>query len=145
MIPAHPSHAAALAAIHAASFPAASAWDAASFAAQLALPGVFGLIHPEGALVVGRVAADEAEILTLAVIPSARRRGLGAALVRAAMLAAGAEGAATMFLEVAASNNAGRALYAAVGFRSVGRRRRYYPDGGDAMVLEATIKPLTRD
>lgn len=140
MICAQPSHAEALAAIHAAAFPPAETWDAPGFARQLGLPGVFGLIDTEGGLVLARVAADEAEILTLAVAPSARRHGLGAALLRAAMREASARGASTMFLEVSADNEAAEALYAAAGFRPVGRRSRYYPDGDDAMVLRAAIK-----
>ena len=139
MIPAHPSHAAALAAIHAAAFPPASAWDAPAFAAQLAAPGVFSLIQPEGALIVARVAADEAEILTLAVIPSSRRRGFGAALVREAARRAAALGATSLFLEVAETNVAALALYAGAGFRPVGRRPRYYPDGADALTLRLRI------
>ena len=52
---------------------------------QLELPATFGLIHPLGGMILGRVAADEAEILTLAVAPAQRRRGIGSALLRAAM------------------------------------------------------------
>ncbi len=132
---ASPAHAEALAAIHAAVFPPAELWDAELFALQLGMPGVFGLIHPAGGLVVGRVAADQAEILTLAVAPSARRHGLGGALLRAAMRAAATHGAAAIFLEVSTANEAARALYTAVGFRPVGRRCRYYADGTDALVM----------
>ncbi len=139
MTPAQPLHAEAMAAIHAAAFCPAERWDGPAFAGQLGSPGVFGLIHPDGGVVLARVAADEAEILTLAVTPAAQRRGLGTALLRAGMREAAARGAATVFLEVSASNAPARALYAAAGFRSVGCRRRYYPDGGDAIVLEATI------
>ena len=57
------------------------AWSAAAIAAQLALPGTFGLIDPAGGMVLARVAADEAEILALAVAPPARRQGRGAALL----------------------------------------------------------------
>lgn len=136
---AHPRHADALAAIHAAAFPPPELWDAHSFALQLSLPSIFGLIHPEGGLVMGRVAADEAEILTLAVAPSARRRGLGGTLLRAAIEAAAARGAAAVFLEVSTANDAARALYDAAGFRAVGRRRRYYTDGTDALVLKLPL------
>ena len=53
--------------------------------------------------------------------------------------AAGA--AASLFLEVAADNAAARALYAEEGFCRVGQRRRYYPGGGDALVLRRMIDP----
>ncbi|MBW4093301.1 MAG: GNAT family N-acetyltransferase [Proteobacteria bacterium] len=139
MIAATPAAAATLAALHATAFPPAEAWDTATFAAQLALPGAFARLHPEGGLVLGRVSGDEAEILTLAVVPAARRAGLGRALLAAAMAEAGARGARAMFLEVAAANEAARALYAAGGFTPVGRRRAYYADGQDALILRTTL------
>ena len=135
------AHADALAAIHAAAFPAGERWDAGAMAGQLAQPGVFGFIAATGGLVLARVAADEAEVLTLGVMPAARRTGLGRALLDQAMAAAAARGAAWMLLEVADANVAGRALYAASGFAVVGRRRRYYPGGGDALVLRAALIP----
>ena len=135
------THAAALAAIHAAAFHDAEAWDAAVFDGQLAQPGCFALIDTAGGMLLARVAADEAEILTLAVAPPARRRGIGAALVLAAMRRAAAAGAAAMFLEVASGNLAARDLYEKAGFVRVGRRARYYPHGGDALVLRAALTP----
>lgn len=135
MIAAQPIHAAALAAIHAASFPSGEQWDAGAMTAQLSQPGVFGWLEDSGGLILARVAADEAEVLTLAVVPEARRRGVGRMLLTQACAEAAARGAATMFLEVAADNDAARALYAALGFRPVGQRRAYYPGGVDALVL----------
>jgi ribosomal-protein-alanine N-acetyltransferase len=140
------AHAAALAAIHAAAFPAGEAWDAAAFRGQLQLAGVFGAIDPAGGMVLARIAADTAEILTLAVVPEARRRGLGASLLHAALAEAAARGARAMFLEVSEANIAARALYAGVEqagerFASVGRRRRYYRDGSDALLLRCALMP----
>ncbi len=134
-----PAHADALAAIHATAFGAAEAWSSAVFDSQLAQPGCFALIDPAGGLVLARVTADEAEILTLAVTPAARRRGIGMALVRGAMDRAAASGAAAMFLEVASANRPARTLYDRCGFVRVGRRARYYPGGGDALVLRADL------
>lgn len=136
------AHAALMASVHARAFAPGAQWSAETFAAQLALPGVFGLVDPAGGIALARVAADEAEILTLAVIPAARRRGLGRALLAASASRAQALGAQRLFLEVSADNEAARALYVESGFRAVGRRRRYYPDGSDALVLAA---PLGRD
>ena len=94
--------------------------------------------EPDGFILI-RVVADEAEILTLAVRPAARREGLGARLVEAAVVRAAARGAERMFLEVAEDNVAARALYARTGFVEAGRRRGYYAraDGSreDALVL----------
>jgi [ribosomal protein S18]-alanine N-acetyltransferase len=139
LIAATTAHAAALAAIHAASFPPASSWGADAMALQLGLPGAFGFIDARGGIVLARVAADEAEILTLAVTPEARRQGLGAALLRRAMDEAAARSAGAMFLEVGEKNAPARALYATAGFAQIGRRRHYYPDGEDALVLRATL------
>lgn len=110
-------------------------------ALELALPGMFALIDPRGGMVMARVAADEAEILTLAVHPALRRQGLARALLGAAAVIAAEEGAASLFLEVALRNDGARALYAAAGFVEVGRRRRYYADGDDAMVMRRVLKP----
>lgn len=133
----------ALAALHAVAFPSAEQWDAATIRVLLDLPGGFGLLRPGAGFVLARVAADEAEILTLAVDPAARRRGHGGALLTGAMAAAAARGAVAMFLEVSEHNAAARALYAAAGFAEAGRRRRYYPDGSDALVLRTELTRLS--
>ncbi|WP_149538407.1 GNAT family N-acetyltransferase [Siccirubricoccus phaeus] len=132
-----PEAAPALAALHRLAFPPAEAWGADALRLMLEMPGAFALHLPGEGFILARAAGGEAEILTLAVAPAARRRGCGAALLGAALgLAAGA---AAMFLEVAESNPAARALYAAAGFVEVGRRRRYYADGGDALVLRRAL------
>ncbi|MGX9966386.1 GNAT family N-acetyltransferase [Roseomonas sp. F4] len=125
--------------LHAASFPVGEAWGADAIALMLELPGCFGVLRPGQGFVLARVAADEAEILTLAVVPAARRAGLGAALLAEAMAGAVLRGARAMFLEVSAGNVAARSLYAAAGFAEVGRRQRYYPDGSDALVLRRDL------
>lgn len=131
------------ASLHAAAFPPADRWGPDALALLLAMPGAFAQQIPDIGFVLARVVADEAEILTLAVVPEARRQGHGAVLLAAAMAGAAARGARAMFLEVADSNEAARALYARAGFAPVGRRRRYYPDGGDALVLRRELTPLS--
>ncbi len=123
-----------LAAVHAVAFPPLERWDAAAFAALLATPGCCGVVA-EGGLALLRIAGDEAEVLTLAVAPGWRRLGLGRRLLSAGLGEAARGGAAAALLEVAPNNVAARQLYAAAGFAEVGRRRAYYPDGGDALVL----------
>jgi ribosomal-protein-alanine N-acetyltransferase len=134
-----PAHVFVLAAIQAAAFPEGEAWSAAMVAAQLGQPGVFALLDEAGGMIVIRVAADEAEILTLGVAPEARRGGVGAALVREACAEAASRGAGKLFLEVSARNAAARALYEGVGFEAVGRRRRYYADGADAVIMARVL------
>ncbi|MDO9503152.1 GNAT family N-acetyltransferase, partial [Falsiroseomonas sp.] len=103
----------AAATLHAASFPPAEAWGPDAIALMLEMPGAFGVLRPGAGFVLARVAADEAEILTLAVVPGARRAGLGSALLAEAMAGARARGAAALFLEVSDRNQAARGLYAA--------------------------------
>ncbi|HUN39175.1 MAG TPA: GNAT family N-acetyltransferase [Acetobacteraceae bacterium] len=134
-----PAHVPAMAAIHAASFPLREAWAEDAFALQLVMPGVFGLIHPSGGLLLARVTMDEAEVLTLAVAPEARRHGIARALLSAAMATAKLQDAGAMFLEVAVGNAAAQALYRQAGFIEAGRRPRYYADGGDALILRAPL------
>jgi ribosomal-protein-alanine N-acetyltransferase len=127
--PARPQSAEALARVHATSFD--QPWKAADIAELLTAPGGFGLALLERgaplAFILVRAIAGEAEILTLAVDPSARRRGVARALVEAALLTAQTAGAEAMFLEVAADNAAALALYAGAGFSRVGARPGYYP------------------
>lgn len=78
-----------------------------------------------------KIAADEFEILNLAVSPDHRRGGIARALLDAAGVAQG-----TWFLEVRASNHAARTLYEGEGFRESGIRKQYYRDPpDDAIVL----------
>jgi ribosomal-protein-alanine N-acetyltransferase len=131
-----------LAAIHRQCFAAPRPWAAAEIVAILATPGAFLLSEPGGFLI-GRVLADEAELLTLAVAPEARRRGVAARLLAAFLDRAARAGASRAFLEVAADNAPARALYAAAGFAESGRRPRYYrhPDGSavDALILARSL------
>ena len=140
---ADPSHAAVLAAIHATAFPPAEHWNEAAIAAQLVLPGGFGLLDPAGAMVLGRMAADEAEILAIGVLPAYRRSGVGHRLLAQAAAGAHGAGAAAMFLEVAARNLPAQKLYQSHGFFPAGRRKAYYADGDDALLLRADL-PLAK-
>lgn len=141
--------AAVLAGIHAAAFPPADRWGQDAIALLVALPGHFALLAERGGeplgFVLGRAAAGEAEVLTLAVHPLARREGAGRALMRALMQEAARRGAETLFLEVAEGNAAARALYAGLNAAEAGRRRRYYPDGSDALVLAIPLRPCDEE
>ena len=103
---------------------------------------VFATLSP-----IGRVAGPEAELLTLAVLPAARRRGLATLLVGAFEAQAVARGAEECLLEVAETNAAARALYAGLGYLAAGRRPGYYRPLGaapvDALVLRK--RPITHD
>ncbi len=134
----------AMAAIHAEAFagPHDSPWSASAIAALLQQPGVFS-VYGEDGFILMRAAAGEAEILTLAVRPAARRAGIGARLVRMGLEGAVELGATRVFLEVAEDNAAARALYGRAGFAEAGRRPGYYrgADGGrrDALLLALNL------
>ncbi|MBR0648406.1 GNAT family N-acetyltransferase [Roseomonas terrae] len=118
-------------------------WRAQAIALLLELPGHFALLATAGddplGFGMGRVAADQAEVLTLAVRPSAQRGGVGRLLMQAITEEAAGRGATELFLEVAESNVAARCLYVSLGAIPAGRRRAYYPDGGDALVLRLPL------
>lgn len=128
-------------AIHATAFPARDAWSRDVFSLQLTMPGIVSILHLLDGVIVARVAADEAEILTLAVIPAARRAGVATALLNAAAHQVAAMGARAFFLEVSVRNDAARALYARAGFMEKGRRAHYYSDRSDALVLRLDLEP----
>jgi len=131
-----------LALLHAMVFTVPRPWSAAELASLLDTAQVFLLAAPDGFLI-ARVIADEAEILTLAVAPDARRQGIAHGLVAGFLVEAARRGAQTAFLEVAADNAAARGLYARAGFAEAGRRRAYYatPEGLklDALVLKRPL------
>lgn len=70
---------------------------------------------------------DEAELLNIAILKPWHRLGLGRAFLEFLMQHAWQGGARILFLEVRASNDAGRALYRGAGFSEIGLRRGYYP------------------
>jgi len=76
--------------------------------------------------VVAWFAGGDGEIANLAVTPDARGRGIGAALLDAAIGEARRAGTTAIYLEVRDSNMRARGLYESRGFIEVGRRRRYY-------------------
>ena len=86
-------------------------------------------------MLLGRVAADEAEVLTLAVAPAVRRRGIATALLRAAGPRSRARGGAACSSRWPPATPRRRRSTARCGFVEVGRRRRYYADASDALVL----------
>jgi ribosomal-protein-alanine N-acetyltransferase len=125
--------------IHAAAFPASEAWSSDVFSLQLALVNVIGLLHAQDGLILARAAGGEAEILTLAVRPAARRRGIAGDLLTATVIRLAALGASVVFLEVSEKNTAALTLYLRQGFTHAGRRPAYYSDRSDALVLRMDL------
>lgn len=137
-----------MARLHAANF--ARGWSEDEIARLLDDATVLGHVlvdRPGGAqagFALSRVAADEAEILTIAVAAPLRRKGGGNALLSASLNAIAQRGAARVILEVDERNQAALRLYARFGFQEVGARPAYYarPDGtrGSAKVLAARLR-----
>jgi ribosomal-protein-alanine N-acetyltransferase len=120
-------------------------WSEGQIAAELRSPGSLGFLTDalvaaadEAPDVMGyalfRFVAGEAELLRLAVRPTARRRGLARSLLAAGLDALHAAGCAAAFLEVSEANEAAVALYEREGWRRDGRRPGYYPDGSAALL-----------
>ena len=88
------------------------------------------------------VVFEELRVMTLAVDPTARRRGIATALVESMLGAARTRGARRAVLEVRASNEPALSLYHGYGFRQVGVRARYYAQPvEDAIVMERVLDP----
>ncbi len=143
-----PADARAVASIHAEGF--ARGWPAADIERMLADAAILG----DGAATAGwpsqligfalsRIAADEAEILSIGVRRSWQGRGVAAGLLTRHLSRVGQRGAAALFLEVEDGNAPAIALYRRFGFSKVGERPSYYkkPDGrtANAIVMRRAI------
>ena len=131
-----------MAALHRTCFTVPRPWSTGEITDLLASPFVFTCAESAG-FAMGRAVAGEAELLTLAVDPAARRRGVGARLVQAFLAAAQQRGATRAFLEVLPDNTAALSLYEQAGFAVCGHRKGYYhPPGGparDAVVMDRVL------
>ena len=92
---------------------------------------------PPAGFILARLAAGEAEILTVAVSKSVRRHGIGQRLVDETLRRLHAERAQSLFLEVDGANLAAINLYKRAGFKKVGERPAYYegPEGKTAALV----------
>jgi ribosomal-protein-alanine N-acetyltransferase len=131
--------------LHHACFPE-DPWDAGTIEQIMAIPGFFGLIGWAKTTPVGFALAlalgEEAEIVSLGVLPDHRRCGIGSAILDTVCCNARLRGAERMVLEVALDNVAARALYGGRGFTVVGCRRNYYRRAErsvDALILRARL------
>jgi ribosomal-protein-alanine N-acetyltransferase len=134
--------------LHAAGF--AHPWSAQEVAALIAASSTLAAaaLDPVSGrmrgFVLARLAADEAEVLTIAVDPAARRKGVGRALLEANLRQAANAGAKAMFLEVDEDNAPALALYKRFGFIQVGRRIGYYRKNGGARATAIIMRKALR-
>jgi ribosomal-protein-alanine N-acetyltransferase len=122
----------------------ADPWTEAQLRDAMDWDGAVAIVAENGdgliGYVLGRVVVDQAEILSLAVAASHRRRGVGRELLAAALAAMIDRGACSAWLEVRVSNLPARAMYESAGFVTAGLRRDYYRQPlEDAMVLRRDL------
>lgn len=127
-------------------FPTDSPWTPAMFWAELAAGRRYRVHRGAAGVVLGyaglAVGPDDAGVQTIGVAPAARRHGIGRALLRDMLAAAGD---LPVLLEVRCDNDPAIALYASEGFTRIGRRRRYYqPSGADAYTMLRPGTSMTR-
>ena len=132
-----------------------SLWGWDSYYAELLRPEAIMLVarrdhadeatgHALYGFLSARVSAQELHINNIGVHEAARRRGIGNALMRAAVATARRAGARSAILEVRAGNVAAQSLYRRYGFEVVGRRRHYYREPPeDALLMNASLITLT--
>ena len=124
-------------------------WSAEDLAASCRMPARVTLKACADIDIVGfsvtQIAADEAELLTIAVRDAYRRRGVASHLLAASIDACHERGLSSIYLEVACGNSAAQALYAALGFCPIGRRKAYYERGlhasEDAEIWKLDLSP----
>lgn len=122
-----------------------ASWGANAVADGLTAPHVATLLafHESAREAAGfafwRSLGEEAEILSIGVSPRMRRRGGASALLGEVIERARSEGVRKLFLEVDVANAAAAALYASQGFMRIGLRKRYYKNGGDALVMRLDL------
>jgi ribosomal-protein-alanine N-acetyltransferase len=118
--------------------PEAAAWSQGSLlqlASAYPASWVADLKGTPVGFLIGRIAADEFEILNMAVSGAHRRSGIASKLLESALDFSRITGCARSYLEVRASNGPAIALYARHGFTECGRRARYYRDPVEDAVL----------
>jgi ribosomal-protein-alanine N-acetyltransferase len=115
-------------------------WSAELFERELDNPlAAVDLLWVEGEIagyLCSWLVSGELNILNVAVVPAFRRRGAAAALLRYVIEKSRRQGLERSFLEVRVGNAGAIELYRSFGFKPVSIRKRYYPDGEDAVVME---------
>lgn len=123
----------------AASRPFAAKWSKADLLSELSRPDSLFLIAEKEGYALARIEDGEARLLDFAV--SADGRGTGRALLKALLEGAKAAGAAKVTLEVSALNTRALDFYKAAGGLIVGRRKKFYDDGSDAVLFDVALAP----
>jgi ribosomal-protein-alanine N-acetyltransferase len=138
---ARPADASAMAAVHGASF--RRGWGEDEIRRLLLERNVVAQRITAGGKLIGfilsRLAAGEAEILSVAIAPGWRGRGISRQLLDVHLRRLAGIGVRTVFLEVGEQNAPACRLYRRGGFQEVGRRQGYYDGGATALVLRRDL------
>lgn len=132
-----------LAAMHAECFE--ERWSPQAMGEVIGGPGVFAMIAsardsaPIG-FAIARVIGEDSELLSIGVLPAARRRQVAKQMIGAVLRRAAEAGARRIFLEVAEDNFPAQSLYRFFGFRLVGRRPAYYRRSGGGTTAALTLR-----
>jgi len=114
-------------------------WLPEAFLAELDGPVSHAAVLEEEGGIVGyvtfRTVVDEGHLMNIAVATERRGEGWGRRLLAYVIETCRSNGALYLYLEVRPSNVAARTMYERTGFVEQGRRRRYYRDGEDAMLM----------
>ncbi len=117
-----------LAVVHASSF--GLPWSSYQIARMFVVPGTFAIIaegrHDPCGMIMIRAVAEQADLLTFAVHPDFRRKGIGRQLLAYGMAEAQRRKAENMFLEVAEENQPAIHLYTNFNFKVLSHRKNYY-------------------
>ena len=121
------------------------AWTTEMMKNEFTRNGFCGALAEEDGDVVGYVCGftlfEDAELFKIAVLQDCRGKGIGGLLLDAFIEQTANKGAEKIFLEVRVSNQAALGLYNSRGFEKTRIRKRYYPDGEDALEMKLDLCP----
>jgi ribosomal-protein-alanine N-acetyltransferase len=119
------------------------AWSVEQFWQEMAQPSRHYVVAREGGDLIAYggafVMPPDSDVQTIAVRADCQGRGIASMLLTEMMSKARTDGATHMLLEVRTDNAPALALYERIGFMRISQRPRYYPDGGDALILRASL------
>jgi ribosomal-protein-alanine N-acetyltransferase len=134
------AHAEALAWLHADVFGPDECWSEHDLRTFLLDVRTVALLDERGGFSLTRIAADEAEILTLGVAASVRRQGIAGDLIATTVDMLADMQVAALYLEVSEQNQAAMGLYSKLGFVAVGKREKYYNNLDRAIIMRLGVK-----
>ncbi len=118
-------------------------WTFEMFSSSFEQDGFFGELCEEDGKLIGygciQSVLDSADLLNIAVAPTFRGRGVGKLLLQRLIDSAKSRGVEKLFLEVRVLNGAAQKLYQSAGFSPLSVRKKYYPDGEDALVMAKNL------